>query len=383
MTSATVAPTISTAIFGTQDRIPRHPLPRWAAELRARLRRSLREDRTAAELSETVGGLGNNAALIAAQRGDGAAAWRLCERQMWWQHRLSRRARDGAVAFRCVQPWVNLARIEAMTGRCDQALERLRPLGVRRPGAGLALSPARGDGLGCQPIPHTDAESEMLLENIYVLDTLKALLQNRRWEEAAAFAGRLEADGRGRLALWGQEAAVVAACRLEDFDRAEAIARAALRRDDVARWDRAAFVLRLAEVLACAGDVDGARAALARLAAAAAGLSEAGRGQLEAVYLLARVAAACAEVGMDGAAVEVARVVHQGATAADDETMRIEALRILAQRAPAAERVVWEEALDALENSTGYRRYRRPDAPPADGAVFEALYAELEAVFAA
>jgi hypothetical protein len=380
VTRSAVTPTISTALLRPQDRIPRAPLGRWAGRLSRKLERCLRDERTAGGVSEQVGSIANNAALIAAHRGEGAVAWRLCERQLWWQHRLSRRARAAAIASRCVQPWVNLARLEALTGRCDAALARLQLLAGRRPGRWLALQPVRADGVGCQPIQHTDGDFEVMLENIYIIDSLKALLQNRRWAEAAEFATRMRREGPARLALWSDEAAVVAASRMGDHDGARAAVQAGLGRPEAVAWHRATFHLRRAEVEACAGNLNGARGELGRLVQVALRLSPAARSQLQPMYVLVRVAAACAEVGMAKEALQVAGAVYEGACTADDEVMRIEALRILAEWAPDEARAEWNEALGALERTTEYHRYRCPDVPPRHGAACESLYAALAEV---
>jgi hypothetical protein len=381
--SARLSPTIGTALLCPQARIARVPLGRWAAGLRQGLHRSLSRERTAAGLGERVGGVANNAAFIAAQRGERDIAWGLCERHLWWQHRLCRRAHDPILATRCLAPWVNLARLEALAGECEGALARLRPLGAGRAGRPLALQPARGDGVGCQSIAHTDAAWRDLVENAYVIESLKALLLGRRWEGVRAFAAGMRDEGRTRLAHWADEAEVVAACRMGDFEGGARTARTALDRPGTAGWYRATFVLRLAEVHACAGEMDRARAALARLADAAARLSDAARSKLQPLYVLVRVSAACVEAGMDTEAAAVARAVLAGARAADDEVMQVEVLRILSEVAPAEERAQWVQEREALEAATEYRRYRRPDAPSTNAAEFASLYREITDVFAA
>ncbi|HEU0299792.1 MAG TPA: hypothetical protein VFR37_10065, partial [Longimicrobium sp.] len=375
---------IVAALLLPQDRIPREPLSAWAGRLRQNVERFRRSARTPVQLSREGSAAGNNAALIAALRGDAEGAWAACERQMWWQARLSRRARVPAIAARCVQPWVNLARLEALAGDWQGAvtrLERLRPLG--KSGA-IALQPLRRDGTGCSQITGSgDDDFPAVLDNMYVIDTLRALLQNRRWDEVLHFADAVRRRFRPGLGLWAMEAQVVAACRAGDHDRARAVACEALERPDVTAWRRVVFRMRLAEVEACAGDAAGAAAALAPLARGVRRLSAEARAQLQPLYVLARLAGACLECGMAEDAAAIAGGVYEGARAAGDQVFQVEALRVLVRAAPDAGRAGWAETLAALQGETEYRQYRAPGAPPADSVVIDALLAELAEVYAA
>lgn len=381
---APAGPTIATALLLPQDRIPRAPLSAWAGRLRDNVSRFRGSCRNPVLLSGEGNAAGNNAALIAAHRGNGQAAWQVCERQILWQQRLSRRARRPEIAARCVQPWVNLARLEAIAGDWQAAvsrLERLRPLG--RTGA-IALQPLRRDGMGCTRIDGgSDEEFAAVLDNMYVIDTLRALLQNRRWDEVLEFAARVRRTFRPGLGLWAMEGSIVAACRAGDAGRAREVGHEALGRADVTAWRRLVFRLRLAEVELCAGNGERAAAELGTLARGVRRLSAATRAQLQPLYVLNRLAAACLECGLAGDAAGVAHDVYEGARAAGDQVFELEALRILARAAPAPERARWEDALGALGAATEYRQFRAPAAPPADPSVIDALLAELADVYAA
>ncbi|HYR07219.1 MAG TPA: hypothetical protein VEQ60_05610 [Longimicrobium sp.] len=376
------APRIGTALLLPQDRIPRAPLSAWTAMLRARAAAARRGCRAAGALSAEAGTLGNNAALIAAQRGERTAVVELCERQLWWQHRLSRRSRRPEIAARCVQPWVNLARLESAAGAWEAAVSRLERLGARGRAEGIALQPLRGDGTGCQHIPRGGDDFLEMLESVHVIDTLRVLLQNRRHAELFAFSARVKREFRPGLALWALEASVVAACVDGDFDLARRAGREALLRDDARGLPGALFRLRLAEVAACAGQPERARGVLGPLARAASQGSRHPGVNLQPLYVLARLAGACLEAGLPDDAHGVARVVYEGGRVAGDEVFQLEALRTLAAAAPEPERAGWTEKLWALEQATEYRQYRAPGAPPPDRTAFGALCAELAELYA-
>ncbi|HEV3050466.1 MAG TPA: hypothetical protein VGX50_09170, partial [Longimicrobium sp.] len=315
-------------------------------------------------------------------RGERAAAVSLCERQMWWQHRLSRRAGDAGIARRSVQPWVNLARLEAIAGEWEAALSRLQRLRPHGRTGAIALQPVRSDGMGCQHIAQDGGAFSRVVENIYVVDTLRALLQNRRFDEVLGFSEQVHRAFRPFLGLWALEASMVAASSLGDAELARRLGGDALQREEVTAWRRMLFRLRLAEVEACAGDLARAREALGPLVRAEARLSREARSPLQSLYILARLASACLEAGLLPEAAAVARGVYDGARTAGDEVFQVEALRTLAAAAPPGETAAWEEALRALEASTEYRQYRSRQAPPPDPAAFDALCAELAEVYA-
>ncbi|HSU17021.1 hypothetical protein [Longimicrobium sp.] len=368
-------PGILTAILLPQDRIAREPLGRWAERLSQRLARVRAEMRAPRALAHAVGAIGNNAALIAAHAGASAAARGLCERQMAWQLRLARRSRDRAITAHAVQPWVNLARLQAQQRDCAGALERLAAL--RRQAGQDALV------IGCARVRRDDWEVmapghdafASFMENVFVLDSLKALLLNRRWDETLDFAAALPGATTPPLARFGAEAYVVASMRLGDAERARATAQAMLP------GSQTVFPLRLAEVHACEGRRGEAARLLVPLARLLRDSTPEQRADLQTLHVMNRVAGACAEAGEHGEARALGLLVRQGAETAGDEVIRIESLRLLAALSSDAERGAWDDALAAAEETTEYVRYRRGGpAPPA--AAVEHLLQHLHEVFA-
>lgn len=362
---ATAASTAVSATLLLAGRLaPRRPLGPWAERKREQLSRALGSVRDVRRFAREVGEVANQAALIAAHRGDAGSARRICEAQGRWQERMARRARAPEVACNAAQAWVNLARVEALAGDWRGAAARL-----------ARLEPEDG-GAGCVPAGAEAAAFGGFLRAARVVDTLRALLMNARFAEALDVAdGAGPADG---LAGVVEEARLAAMCGAGEARRA------ARRAADDARaargWEGAVFRLRLAESAACAGDAGPAREALSPLVRALHGLSPGARSGLLALGVAVRAAALCRETGLPDEACLLARGVVEGARAADDEVFRIEALRVLAACAPGG-RARWARALARAERATEYARYRS-GGPPPPCPVFDALDARLDALLA-
>jgi hypothetical protein len=374
------AATISTTLLLPGDRLPREPLGAWAERLGAQMDRSMGDVRQTRRLAGLVAGISNNAALIAAHEGRREVARVLCQGQITWQYRLARRSRDIAIAAHGIQPWVNLGRLEALAGDVEAALERFAPLASYRGSGWITFGRVRVHGTLWSALSASQEGLLQALDTMYVVDSLRALLMNRRFEETLAFVAGLEADLNEGLRLGAAEAVVVAACSLGDTDRARDAAARAAR--ETRGWSQAVFRLRLAETLACAGSVNRARDHLRPVLAAMRQVSAEKKREPNKLLVLLRLAGACAEVGLGDDAGQLAREAYDGARAARDEVFEIESLRLLSTWTPPSRGAQWRDALARLEESTRYTRYHRGGQLPADPAV-DALYARLCELFAA
>jgi len=356
--SAPRAATIAGAILIPQDRIARQPLTPLAAELTHRLQGIRRTVRGTHELSAQISRIGNVAGLIAASRGEMAVAWRLTERHLWWHGRQARRSGDATVTAHALQPWVNLGRLESLAGRCDEALSRLQGLSSFPISDRLELGCVRLSGPAWKALVPSRERFLEFLESIFVSDSLKAMLLNRRFDLVQPFAGRL--PGEGELHWIGEEACVAREAR---------------------GWYRAVFRLRAAEAYTCAGEGTCAAGILTQMAGVVQQMSGKRKADPKLLPVTARLATACQEAGLAEFACLLARDVLNAARAARDEPIQIEMLRVLATTAPAAERQSWAQAAWTLAGDTEYARYRRGGAPPASAVVAE-LYRCLDEVFA-
>jgi hypothetical protein len=352
------APSIATSLLLPQSRIARAPLAEWAEGLVERADEHRRTERRTRKLCGELGGVANNAGLIAAHHGDAAVARDLCERQMGFQRRFARRAGDPAIVAHAIQPWVNLGRLEAILGEWESSVSRFARLRGFRQAGRVDLGSVCVQGW--EALSPTLLSFEALLENIYATDTLKALLLNRRFEETLEMLAVLERDCPADSVPLAREAEVVARGWLGEHDRAYGLAADAAR--ESRGWKRAVFRLRQAEVLASAGRRGEAAEVLLSLARVVEQVSPATRAELGTLHVMHRMGGLCAELGLEDEAVALARGCLEGARAANDEAFQIEALRVLASQAPAVERAGWEDELSRAEAATDYRRYRRSTA---------------------
>jgi hypothetical protein len=327
-----------------------------------------------------ISGVANNVALIAAHQGAFEVARKLCSSHVRWQVRLSRRSGDLSLGGHALQPWINLGRLEALTGSWQAALARFAQLRGCRPGSPIKLDRARVPGEGWQVLGDTIQDALRFVERAYVVESLKALLLNRRYADVLVFNEALTPDdhpGRSRLVI---EATIVAAVGQGDFDRARKTAAAAL--GQTAAWERLTFQLRLAETLACTGAADRAGDLLHPIVRAAMNLSPATWCELQPLYVLARVAAVAREIGLEREAAAMAQRALDGARTARDEVFQLNALRILAAVTTGDEHCAWKDSLDRLERVTEYQRERRNDAKTPPGPALTGLYARLDEVLA-
>ena len=366
--------TVSTALLLPQDRIPRGPLTTWAERLASDLVHYRRSFRKVRDLCAAVARNANNTALVASMQGAASVARLLCQQQISWHYRLSKRSRDPAIAAHAVQPWVNLARLDGMSGDWRAALARLARLQDYRARGRTYLGFVQVPESGWQVAASTRPSFEATLDAMYVIDSLKVLLLNREFTEVLAFASHLPPDCPDGLKRFVSEASAVAAARLGDAEGARRIALTAL---EIAQgWERVVFKIRIAEISGVA-DTAQARNVAAPVVAVIQEVSPAKKSSLQILYILQRLSTLCREIGMDGEACSVAKDVYDAARAAGDEVFEIESLRTLSVTAPSAERGRWREALSWLEESTLHQRYHRGEREVLRSPVLDGAYQQL------
>lgn len=367
---------ISTTLLTPDDRIARLPLLSWAEHLVNVIQHISISARTTRTLAERLTSVANNAALIAAMRGDMLTAWTSTERHILWIGRLARRSRAAHVASYAVQPWINLGRIEALTGRWREALARCSTLWVSGLAGQLQLGALRLKDSQWSGIGPSREHCLNFLQQIYVADSLKTMLLNRQFELVRPFISN--ASAKGKLAIMCEEACIVADSKMGDHR--SAIARAAIATKSTSGWSGAVMRLRMAEAHACAGELERARKILSQLAALIRQVSAKAKSKPEFMPITARVASACYEMELKDDALSVAIDVLGGASSANDEMIQIEMLQLLTDAATDENAEGWRRSARTAEEATDYARFRR-GVPPRKTPVFDKLYAALEAAY--
>jgi hypothetical protein len=365
--SEPIPPTIASTLLLPQDRIAREPLSCWASRLVAELEQERRAEWPPREQAAVLGGIANNAALIAAHQGRFDTARAICEAQVRCQLRRAEDIGDAAISGHALQPWINLGRLDAIAGEWEAALARFASLAGARAGAPLQLGAVQTDGAAWQVIGNTRAEFEEFAERVRIVESLKALLANGRWAKVLAFAEEVPPELGTGTARLVREARIVALAQEGRHVEAEESARDALRNS--VGWEQLVFQLRLAEVIAIGGSTAGVAGLLSPVLYAGLGLSAAACGSLQPLYVLTRAAAAAREAGMHDEAARLARRLLEGARSARDEIFELSCLRLLTAAARADERPGWKEALNRLRSETEYVRERGAADRPSDPLV--------------
>lgn len=370
------APPLTTALLTVKERTTREPLQQWAERLIARLEEQRRTVRTTHKLAGELAFIGNNAGLIASQRGDLDVAWRTTQRQLWWHGRMARRSRDGTVTGYGLQPWVNLGRLESLTGRWNEALSRFAGLPSYEISDQLEMGCVRLTSGAWRSLVGSREQFLGFLQTIHVTESLKAMLLNQQFERVAPFAARFR--DRDSLTDLCVEACVVAECHRGDPCAAVSHAEAAAQ--ETRGWARVILWLRAAEAHTCVGESERASKVLGQLVGIIRQVSPEQKARPSILPVTSRLAAACHIAGLVHEAYAVALDVLEGSRTARDEPIQIESLRILATTSPSGERNRWKDALSELEETTEYARYRCGGPPPLN-PVIQGLYEELESVF--
>lgn len=363
---------ISTALLSPNDRVARLPLRFWAERLILNLQHTYATIREPRRFAENLAAIGNNAGLVAASRGDTEAALKSAELQIRWLGRLARRSRESSLAAFAVQPWVNLGRLDAISGRTMEALDRFSELWRSALNGHVHIGTLRlGEGDWAAIVPTRD-HFLTFVHTIYVSDSLKAMILNRRFDLVDPFS--LQVGAKGRLKSMCDEACIVAESKTGDHRKA--IARAETAVASATGWPAVVLQLRLAEANACAGELDGSRKILSQLADMIQHVSVKIMAKPELMQITARLAVACCEVELFHDGITVAENVLKGAQSVQDEMIQLDMLEILANFAEQEQANSWREKLSELKAGTDYARFRRGLAAQ-PSSLFDELYSCL------
>ncbi|HXT15556.1 MAG TPA: hypothetical protein VN706_07990 [Gemmatimonadaceae bacterium] len=300
---------------------------------------------------------------------------RLCELEAEWLIRFGDVHGDSAIRSLAIQPWVNIGRLDALEGNWAGALSRYAGLSSTSPCSALVVL---GHSIEIDDAVTADAPVTLrqMANNIYVLDSLQALLRNHQAGEMLEFVERLSPTCGREFQPFLREAAIVAHAELGRADEAVHLARSAAA--TVSGWPMLVFRLRLAETLAVGDNMSSSRAVLTPIASVVPRVSLEAVRDLSNLRILQRAATVAAVLCWPEAASALARVVFDGASTAGDEPLCIESARLLST-VDSTDVARWTETRQRLEEETMYRQYRSGDVVAASDAVLEAeaLVAEI------
>jgi hypothetical protein len=347
------------------DRIARLDLQVWAANLIDRLQVS---EPDPASLSVVL----NNAALVFAHLGRLEQARWVCNAHIGWVRQLA--ASGDTSPVHALQPWINLGRIELLTGNPAAAqayFDLVRPMQECRPVqlGSLTIEPADWPGmLAVEP------QLPAVLRSVRLLDGVRCWFVAGDYRGALRWLDRIEREEQVAPPAGLQEARVIGHVELGEHEAAVAVAR--VRSADL----YVGIAIRLH--LARSGWLHGRPQLAGDLAMSAAkalltvGWPAIDRTLLPRMFRLLEAAARTARaLGRDEAGHRLAETLLDNAVRAGDQVSSHAALRHLCAITHGADQQHWEAIRENLESASDYLVVRRAAGlPPApDRAVYASL----------
>jgi hypothetical protein len=262
-----------TELLTTFERPLRSPLPTIVEHLHAILDELPSPDENPAAYCDALARCFNQASLLEVHFGRSAMAYSLCSRELQWIAALARATGMRGLLVYGFQPWINLARLDRLHGRPNQARDRLaalaHALAARRVDIGsLVVSVSDWPAL-LETMPRLPE----ILAMVWICETLLCGLHSRRYETFDC-VDRFVADNAADPHIALVEARLIAArlpdgpavpagagCELETLSqlkrhslmirRLELDAAQSLQRDDVSTRTAAIAECNLAAGIGC------------------------------------------------------------------------------------------------------------------------------------
>lgn len=359
-------------ILTPQDRPVRLRLREWAA---LRQRDLMRLQTNAVyddpEICGAVVDCFNEAALIEVYYGRSNCAAYLCHAAMKWVDDLVRRTGSGWCYRFAVQPYVNLGRLDRIAKNWEQSLEKIRVAEEVSKGNPVAFGPIILDKSVLEEMEKRFPDSSVL-QNIFILDTLKTLLKAGWHAKVPDFFPNWESFPDSAHRYFICEASLIVWSKLKEYDRALELAVACLRNGRQG-GNRLVFLYRRAEILACAGQRKEASRIVKNLADAFAAYQ--GGLTLNKLIVLAALCRLMIHLGLS----EVEALLHSGLAAAmklRDVFLERDCLQMLMQISPRQDaRDEIQDRLYALNQTSLYNAARK--APTEGAEVIQELSGQL------
>ena len=230
------------AFLSPQQRLPRRPLLPWAQEWTGWLNSIAIANAPPEDLATCL----NQLALIDFYLGNAARAETLCYDQIRWvDHLASKMARRGLLRI-AFDPWINLGRIFRTTGRWQSAIDNFRIVQSLDQRLSLAIGSIQITCNDWTAICDEDASLRRRLEQIYVLETLKTLLQFAHHEQVDEFLLTLT-DLPESLLPFIREARIASLLASEQFQMGMHLAASYI--NETSGWERLVHATRLAQFM--------------------------------------------------------------------------------------------------------------------------------------
>jgi tetratricopeptide (TPR) repeat protein len=348
-------------ILTPQDRPIRLRLAEWASlRLRdlARLQKQTRYDQP--DICGAIVDCYNEAALIEVYYGRLDYAAELCNAAMKWVADVVRASGNSACYRFAVQPYVNLGRLDRIGKRWQESLQKFQVAEQVSLGNPVSFGPITIDreslGKMEQCFPDTT-----ILQNIFILDTLKTLLKATWYKKVLGYFPNWENYPTSVRKDFIYESFLVALGGLGEYDQASELSGRCLR--DNAGRNRLVLLYRRAEIFAAAGKLEEAMRIVRNLFIAFNSYpGELTQNKLTVLAALCRMMIRC---GFS----EVESLLQSGAAAASklqDVLLLRNFLQMLAEVSCGREKHEIEGRLGAITSSSLYNAARKAGSEGAD-----------------
>lgn len=345
----------------------RLPLPRWSQQVLDLLQQSMGINPDYGLISVCF----NQAALLEFNFGRTERAFKLCYAHLEWLAELISRTGRLELAVQAFDPWLNLGRLERLTGKYALSLERFEILSQFSAQNETILGPLTLTTDHWQAIVNDRPDIEAFVRKACLTDILKTLLKSKQYRATLELIEEIEEYNSAqnvynqnsyRLLL---EAKFISLCRLERIEEAlELIALYNLNTNLKSGTSNSllnfSFGLHQIEILAISNDSQAAQNQAYNLAQQAQLFNYDKEPRLFKIALSLRLAKLLEALGLVELALSVARQGYAANLAMQDELFEAEFLRLLVLLEPdRVEKIGRQQQLEQLGQTTCYSELKK------------------------
>jgi hypothetical protein len=266
-----------------------------------------------------------------------------------------------AVSQQALDAWINLGRLDVINGAYNEALAKFALLQKAKRGEELTVGALTISDKHWQAIVQARPDFYEFIENVFITDSVKALLKSKDYEAVLSFAISNMTGVGPLLHDFLTESQLIALCRLGQSEAALELAQQYSLRGSFLH--RLIFQLHRAEALAYFGEEKAALQVVTDLDFIMSYFQLDTKPNLSKLFLTARLVKALKTLGQPLAAQRFAQKAYAGAVLLQDETLQLEFLRFILELNAEIEpslniKTQWQQCFHSLVEHTCYRSLR-------------------------
>lgn len=239
-------PNIANTLLLPHERTVRIPLERWLDWIESTLSTLSPSEITQRHI-EVLPVCYNLTALVHDSSGQHKLAKQICLQLMHWSMIAYEKTRLPSAIVVCFQPWVNINRSTYLTGNYQSSLENYQKLRQEVVSGAINLGQFKLSACQVAEVKQAHPEAIEFLSSVIMIDSLKALIHNQRYDEILCFSSLFEETEDLIAKNFLGEAKIIAYSRLEQMELAVRQVHECLKRKIAIH--RTVFGLRLIEIM--------------------------------------------------------------------------------------------------------------------------------------